>query len=114
MSEPEAEPLPPVHIAEIDRATLADLFADVEALGEDLAIVLKHTAEGNVDAALAPSLEDAMRHLTRGTALGAQLRYRFRGAQWWDTVMSTPQGFRLVRIQHRAAEESVHEAPVER
>ena len=106
MNEPEV-PLPPVHIADIDGDKLRELFFDVESLGEDLEIVIKHSAEGHVDRGPRPSLSEAIAQLLLGTALGVQLRYRFQGADWWDTLMRTAQGFRLVRIQQRpVAEES--------
>lgn len=100
MNEPAPDaPLPPVHIAEIDHEKLRELFCDVESLGEHIEIVLKHGSEGYVDPGSAPSITDAMTQLLLGTALGVQLRYRFKGADWWDTVMRTTAGFRLVRIQ---------------
>lgn len=95
--------LPPIHVADIDRDKLGELFTDVEALGEQLEIVLKRGAEARVDAGPCASLAQAMELLTCGTVLGVQLRYRFEGADWWDTLMRTPTGFRLVRIQHPSA-----------
>jgi hypothetical protein len=47
------------------------------------------------------SLAEALEQLSSGTALGAQLRYSYKGADWWDTLLRTPNGFRLVRIEHR-------------
>lgn len=106
MNEPDV-PLPPLHIADIDGETVRELFLDVESLGEHLEIVIKHSSEGHVDRGPCTSLTDAITQLLLGTALGVQLRYRFQGADWWDTLMRTAEGFRLVRIQHRpGAEES--------
>ena len=98
-------PLPPVHVADIDEAKLRELVFDVESLGEDLEIVIKRSSEGHVDRGPCTSLSDAMAQLFTGTALGVQLRYRFQGSDWWDTLMRTADGFRLVRIQHQASEE---------
>ena len=39
------------------------------------------------------SLSDATTELLHGTAVGAQLRYRFKGADWWDTLLRTENGF---------------------
>ena len=100
MSEPDLA-LPPVHIAEIDHDKLRELFADVEALGERVEIVLKRTSEAHVERVACVSLAEALEQLSSGTALGAQLRYSYEGADWWDTLLRTPDGFRLVRIQHR-------------
>ena len=104
MNEPDV-PLPPVHIANIDGEKLRELFFDVESLGEHLEIVIKPSSEGYVDRGRPPSLGEAITQLLQGTALGVQLRYRFQGADWWDTLLRTAEGFRLVRIQHRPAVE---------
>jgi len=107
MNEQEA-PLPPLHVADIDEEKLRELLVDVESLGEHLEIVIKRTSEGHVDRGPCTSLSDAMAQLFTGTALGVQLRYRFQGSDWWDTLMRTAGGFRLVRIQHPAGnDESV-------
>ncbi len=100
MSDPELV-LPPLHVAEIDPDKLRELFADLEALGERLEIVLKRAPEAHVERAPCVSLAETLEQLLSGTALGAQLRYSYKGADWWDTLLRTPDGFRLVRIQHR-------------
>jgi hypothetical protein len=100
MSEPDLV-LPPVHVAEIDADKLRELFADVEALGERLEIVLKRAPEAQVDLAQCVSLTEALEQLLSGKALGAQLRYSHDEADWWDTLLCTPHGFRIVRIRHR-------------
>jgi len=100
MSESEIA-LPPLQIADIDRDTLRELFVDVETLAHNLEIVLKRGSEQHVVNEPSRSLSDAMSELLLGTAVGAQLRYRFKGADWWDTLLRTENGFRLVRIQHR-------------
>jgi hypothetical protein len=100
MSDPDLV-LPPVHVAEIDHDKLRELFTDVEALGERLEIVLKRAPEAHVERAPCVSLAEALEQLSSGAALGAQLRYSYKGADWWDTLLRTPDGFRLVRIQHR-------------
>jgi hypothetical protein len=45
------------------------------------------------------SLTEALEQLLSGAALGTQLRYSYQGADWWDTLLCAPDGFRLVRIQ---------------
>jgi len=100
MSAEEEIALPPLHLADIDLAKVRELFTDVDALGEGLEIVLKHGAEAHVGGAACTSLADAERLLASGAVLGLQLRYQYRGGDWWDTIMRTPDGFRLVRIQH--------------
>jgi hypothetical protein len=49
-----------------------------------------------------PSLEAALRVLRERTA-SVQLRYRHRGEEWWDTLMPSGSGIRLIRISHTRA-----------
>lgn len=95
-------PLPQVLEGTLDAPTLDALFADVEATGALLAVVLKRgrTAEPP----RGPSaLADAREALRAGLASAVQLRYRHEGREWWDTVLSAgPGAWRVVRIAHEA------------
>lgn len=91
--------LSPLQVANLDRDTLGELLTDIEALGEDLEVLVKRRA-GHVAAQEQTSLTGAVELLFEGQAEGVQLRYRYRGTDWWDTLMRTPEGIRLVRIQH--------------
>jgi hypothetical protein len=46
-------------------------------------------------------LPEALEALRTGRALGVQIRYWYDGSNWWDTLMNTPRGVRLIRIEHR-------------
>lgn len=92
-------PLSPLQVADLDRGTLSELLTDIEALGEDVEVLVKRRA-GQVEARGETSLTSALELLLEGQAEGVQLRYRYRGTDWWDTLMRTPKGIRLVRIQH--------------
>jgi hypothetical protein len=97
----EIAPLPDLQDAVIDEATLDQLFFDIAQGAELLAIVYKGTA-GAADAALAPPDLAAARGALRGDrVLGVQLRYRHAGVEWWDTLLRTARGVRLVRIAQR-------------
>ena len=52
---------------------------------------------------LALTLADARRLLEERAVRGLQIRYRYDGADWWDTLMVLPEGWRLVRIRHEFA-----------
>ena len=39
----------------------------------------------------------------RGEVRALQLRYRFERVEWFDTLLRTPKGTRLVRVGHRFA-----------
>ncbi len=90
--------LPPLQMAELDAATLQALFTDVELLGEELEVTLKHGTERYVTPE-ATALAEAHRALVSGEVLGVQLRYGHGGKTYLDTLMRTQSGYRLVRIQ---------------
>ncbi len=93
--------LPDLHTAELDAHGLNALLADIAALGEVTEIIPKQAAREQVtDGATPLALDDVPGLFAKG-ARGVQIRYRFEGAEWWDTLMALPGGaFRLVRIQH--------------
>ena len=41
--------------------------------------------------------------LKAGDVRGVQLRYRYAGREWTDTVLRVPGGYRLVRMEVPAA-----------
>lgn len=91
--------LPDLQQAELDEASLADLFRDVELAAELIAVTRKDGPEAR---ACETSLTLAEAHdlLRTGRTRSIQIRYRYQGAQWWDTLLRTPTGVRLVRVRH--------------
>ncbi len=96
----ERIPLAPLTSAMIDEGTLQALFDDLIAL---TAIELVQVKGGPTDHAGAYSLDDGRRAFQAG-ARGLQVRYRWQGDTWMDTVMRTPDGTRIVRIRLPNAE----------
>lgn len=97
-------PLPPLQEAVLDEATLDQLFFDIAEGAEVVSVSLKGGATARAgDLQRAGSgggeLALARRALGDGTALGVQIRYRFAGSEWWDTLLRIPAGVRLVRIR---------------
>ncbi|WP_441285759.1 hypothetical protein ACSRUE_24855 [Sorangium sp. KYC3313] len=106
-SAPEIR-LPPLQEAVLDEATLDQLFFDLAEAAELVSVSLKGGATARAgDLPRAGSGGDglalARRALGDGTALGVQIRYRFAGSEWWDTLLRTPSGVRLVRVRHEDA-----------
>lgn len=97
----ETPPLPPLHAAELDAATLARLFEDLANHAEVLEVILKAAAGGYADAG-AVSLSAAREALERRTVRGAQIRYRWQADVWCDTLLVTPAGWRIVRMRGQA------------
>lgn len=91
-------PLPDVYMSVLEREDVDRLLHDIEHHGELLAVSLKseahdHAGDPQADLAL------ARRFLTDSAQRGLQLRYRFGGEVWTDTLMRLPSGaMRLVRM----------------
>lgn len=99
MSHPA--PLPDLHQAELDEATLRQLFEDVRDHTELMEVIPKYAAAGYVPEIAAITLAEGLEQLLAGGVRALQLRYRHDGTVWWDTLMPTLHGnFRIVRIQH--------------
>jgi hypothetical protein len=92
------EALPSLQDAVLDSESLQALFRDLSSLVEIDEILLKGGAQSRaVEQRL--SLEEARAALEQGRVMGLQIRYRYQGSSWWDTLLRTPQGIRIVRIQ---------------
>lgn len=86
------------HEAFIDPATLEQLFVDWAGAAEVLAVMAKG---GTTDRAHGGtlSLEEGRALFMDKKVRGLQVRYRYEGSEWWDTLMRTPAGVRIVRIE---------------
>ena len=83
----------------IDPERLGQLLFDIETQTELIEIRVKGAATAQASAGVR-TLAAARALLESGGVLGVQLRYRWRGYEWWDTLVRSPAGLRLVRIQH--------------
>ena len=91
--------LPDLQQAVLDEATLADLFRDIELATELIGVTRKEGPETRAaDDSL--TLAEAHQLLRTGQTRSVQLRYRYEGVQWWDTLIRMPTGVRLVRVRH--------------
>jgi hypothetical protein len=90
--------LPALQQAALDPATLDQLFADLAACTQVLAIIPRHAARTMV-IEQAISLTEAQAALRSGALRGVQIRYRYDHREWNDTLLPTSDGgARLVRI----------------
>jgi hypothetical protein len=92
--------LPELREGLLDREGLEALFSDIASETELLGVSVK----GGLTAYATDeeiSLFGARDWLMDGKALGIQLRYRHRGVEWWDTLIRTPLGVKLIRIRHQ-------------
>lgn len=90
--------LPDLNQAILDPETLADLFRDIAACTELIAVIPKRS--GLFCDPSPVGLEEGHRLLRDGDVRGLQIRYLHAGGEWWDTLIRLPQGVKLVRIRH--------------
>ena len=90
--------LPDVQESVVDAATIDRLFFDLSQLAEIVDVKIKAAKEAYASAA-APTLTAARAALAARHALGVQLRYRYQGVEWIDTLFAVADGFRIVRMQ---------------
>lgn len=85
---------------EMDQAMLSQLVADITGCTELLEVIPKYSAQGYAPEQSDLDLTDAVDQLVKGELRGLQIRYNYQGNQWWDTLMRTPKGVKLVRVKH--------------
>jgi hypothetical protein len=93
------EVMPEVYEGALDEEGLERLFAEVGQGAELLEVLLKGGDQERARGAGA-TLAQARAMLWAREVGAVQLRYRYEGAQWWDTLMRTAEGARLVRVRH--------------
>jgi hypothetical protein len=98
----ESIDVPPLSDVLLDDAQLAQLALDLEHAAELIDVAIRPLGARRAAASGRPSLAAAVRALTERTA-SVQLRYRYRGEEWWDTLLPAGVGVRLVRISHTRA-----------
>lgn len=97
--------LPNLQQASLDWSTVERLLADIQACAVLLSVVPRgagKTMTAETTAApphLTAALTDAGMQLRDRTIQGLQIRYSFENMTWRDTLLTTPTGYRLVRMQ---------------
>jgi len=86
----------------LDEETVGQLFFDVRHAAELVAVIEKGPNERRArePSTTLDALDAAHAAFTRRELVGVQLRYRFGGEEWWDTLTHTASGVRLIRISH--------------
>jgi hypothetical protein len=92
--------LPQLQDAILDPETLEQLFRDIQRCAVVDEVLLKGGAALMASEKSVP-LPEAELALREKRVTGVQIRYWYEGANWWDTLMHTPRGVRLIRIEHR-------------
>jgi hypothetical protein len=100
--QPENASLPQLQDAILDPETLEQLFQDIQRSTVVDEVQLKGGPMAMASGQPVP-LDEARSALQEGRVLGVQIRYWYNGTHWWDTLMRTPKGIRLIRIEHRVS-----------
>jgi hypothetical protein len=95
MSAAESE-LPELQDQVLPWDTVQTLLLDLRDAAELLGVMVKGAPDAHATGA-APDLGAARVALEGGR--GVQLRYRFQGTEWCDTLLPVTDGVRLVRIR---------------
>ncbi|MFG0331318.1 MAG: hypothetical protein ACF8PN_15635 [Phycisphaerales bacterium] len=90
---------PPVRVAELDANDLAALQRDLDAHVDIESVRIR---AGGRDERLdgEDRLDRVIVAIGSGEAVAAQIRYRFDGARWCDTLMCRGGAIRLVRMRN--------------
>lgn len=91
--------LPELQNALLDTATVAQLLRDIELCAHVTEIIPKFLPHTYVPETTI-SLPQAREWLFGNRVRGVQIRYRYDGGEWWDTLLRANGMFRLVRIRH--------------
>lgn len=99
MSEPLA--MPELHEGTMDALRLAVYEAELAESAQVESVQLKGGSEVRArdGGGGGGDLAEAFAALQQGQVRGIQVRYRFEGEPWWDTVIALGAGFRLVRVR---------------
>ena len=91
------EPLPTLHHGQLSPEQVGELFNQLARFATIDGVCVKGgpqaytTGEG-------PDLATAAQLVQTRSVRGVQIRYRYAGEAWFDTLMILPEGVRLVRI----------------
>lgn len=96
---PDGLKLPDLHEGLLDKDTLHQLFTDIAKHTKVFGIIARYQKRGFEDGTNV-SLRQAEKLLNDKQVRAVQIRYLYENGEWWDTLMPTPNGIRLVRIRH--------------
>jgi MauM/NapG family ferredoxin protein len=89
--------LPELREADLDEAGLRALFRDLAAATQIDEVRCKRRPEERAEPPQT-SPEDALSWLLEERVRGVQIRYRYEGEAWVDTILATTRGYRIVRL----------------
>ena len=91
--------LPELRQADIDDETLDQLFSDIAEQATLLEVIPKAHDESFISSNRI-SLPEARLLLENAKVKEVQVRYCYKNAEWWDTIMITPDAYKIIRMKH--------------
>lgn len=98
--------LPPMREATLSDQEVKDLFTDIEQLATEIQLMQRSAGARQANAQRADDQEklaQARQALLDGAVPRLQIRYRWQNSLWIDTLKKVPEGFHIVRINHRSS-----------
>jgi hypothetical protein len=93
----EVRELADVREAMLDDEQLRALLSDIATYGEVRELTVKSAPRSRPDPV--SRLPELYLKLVQRRVFGAQIRYLLEGQVWLDTLIATPEGLRLVRVE---------------
>jgi hypothetical protein len=92
--------LPEMTATVLDEESVQRFFSELAFEASVLDILMQGaSARDGVEEPPKPNLRAARDVLLSGAVNGLQIRYVYVGVEWWDTLMRTGSGIRLVRVR---------------
>ena len=95
------EDLPDLHRGLIHLEQVDELFSDITAEAQLLEVIPKWASESMVQNEKV-TLQEARTLLATKRVRAIQVRYLHDQKEWWDTLLNTPEGIQVIRIEHTA------------
>lgn len=90
--------LPELQQSVLDQATLDDLIRDIEQCTEVMEVIVK-PASGEYAVPETVSPKEGQHLLSEGILRGLQIRYRYQGELWIDTLLNVGNNVQLTRMK---------------
>ncbi len=96
--------LPPMREAQLRLDEVLELLNDIETHATEIQLLQREQSlvSNRVHNNPKEGIERAMQALSHASIARLQIRYSWQDALWIDTLETTSNGFRLVRIEHRS------------
>lgn len=97
---PDGPPMPEMREGQLDAAQVEQLFTDLAACTQIVAILEKGDRQDHAKSSQ-PDLAAARDRFLNREVLAVQIRYRYDNAAWIDTLLHSPTGIHAIRCQQR-------------